>query len=308
MKTILILRDRPSSPMFYFIDHFVSRWEDAGYRVIDHIGSVDVPKADICILHINLTVIPPEYVEIIAKFPLVINGNILDISRRTFSQILLSKNDDYTGPVIVKTNTNYGGKPESDRLKQKYMLNEPSKSIFPSFGIKSVVKKSLFQLMNRTGIKKPFQKWDQIETMNPLTYPIFRNMNHVPKGVWGNPNLVVERFINSCKDGLYYAYYCVFFGDRQIGGRLASPNPIVKFSNLVSEERLAVPDAVRQWRKDLNIDFGRLDYLEFEGQYFLIDVNKTEGGGIEMGYEYPEEIDYLAGGLEYCLDFELEDL
>ncbi len=301
MKTILILRDRPAKPMFYFIDHFISRWKDAGYRVIDHIGSIDVPMADILFLHINLTVIPPEYVEIIAKFPIVINGKILDISRRNFSQLLLTKTDKYTGPVIVKTNTNFGGKPEYDSLKQRHMLNTSVKDIFLLSRLKSAIKNPLLQLINKTGFKRPFRKWDRINRMNPLTYPIFKDIMSVPHGVWENNNLVVERFINQSEDILYYVYYCVFLGDREFTGRLGSPNPIVKFSNNVSEERLPAPDEVRQWRKDLKIDFGRFDYLEFEGQYFLIDVNKTEGGGVDICYDYQDEIDYLASGLEFCL-------
>jgi predicted P-loop ATPase/GTPase len=35
-------------------------------------------------------------------------GKILNISKRLFSHLLLSKTDTYTGPVIVKTNANYG--------------------------------------------------------------------------------------------------------------------------------------------------------------------------------------------------------
>ena len=113
MKSILILRDRPSAPMLYAIDHYALRWKDAGYRVIDHIGLSNIPLADVVIVHMDLTVIPKEYVDLINEFPKVINGEILDISRRRFSQLLLSKTDSYKGPVIVKTNANYGGLPEA---------------------------------------------------------------------------------------------------------------------------------------------------------------------------------------------------
>ena len=301
MKTILILRDRPSTSMFYAIDHYVLQWKADGYRVIDHIGPVDVPMADILIVHINLTVIPQVYVDIISKFPLVINGNILDISRRNFSKLLLSESDDYTGTVIVKTNTNYGGKPEYDRLKQRHILNTPIKDIFQLPILNSLVKKPIRQLINKIGNKRPLQKWERIKTMNPLAYPIYKDIKSVPKGIWRNTNLIAERYINNCENGLFYAFCCVFFGDKEIAGRLGSPNPIVKYSNSVSVELLPAPDIVRQWRKDLKIDFGRFDYLEFEGQYFLIDVNKTEGGGLDICYDYQDEFTYLAAGLEYYL-------
>jgi hypothetical protein len=89
-----------------------------------------------------------------------------------------------------------------------------------------------------------------------------------------------------------------FFGDKEISGRIGSPNPIVKFGNCVSDEEVSVPDEVRQWRKDVKIDFGRLDYVDAGEKYFLIDVNTTEGGG-DKNYEYSEEMDLLASGLEF---------
>jgi len=313
MKTIVILRDRPSTPMEYAIDHYVLRWEAAGYRVINHIGIVDVPDADILIVHIDLTVIPQEYVDIIAKFPLVINGKILNISKRLFSHLLLSKTDTYTGPVIVKTNANYGGNPENDKLNQRDQFNRvlisdkiPKKllnrlRIIRSFLQKFPITTLIFQFIKGVWYRRPMQKWDKFKTMNPLFYPIFKDINSVPNGVWKNTNLIVERYINNCKDELFYVYCCVFFGDKEITQRLESPNPIVKYSNSVSVEQIQVPDEVMQWQKDLKIDFGRFDYLEFEGRYFLIDINKTEGGGADICYEYQGEIDYLASGLKFCL-------
>ena len=94
--------------------------------------------------------------------------------------------------------------------------------------------------------------------------------------------------------------YYVFFGDKEYSGRIGSTNRIVKFKNSVVDEEIPLPDEVRQWRKDLKIDFGRLDYLERDGQYYLIDVNKTEGGS-KINTQYSEEMDYLASGLDCFL-------
>jgi len=92
--------------MEYVIDHYALRWQDAGHRVIYHIGPENIPDADVVIVDIDLSVVPKEYVDLINKLPVVINGEILDISRRRFSQLALSRIDNYTGPVIVKTNAN----------------------------------------------------------------------------------------------------------------------------------------------------------------------------------------------------------
>lgn len=314
MKTIVILRDRASTPMEYAIDHYVLRWEAAGYRVINHIGIVDVPDADILVVHINLTVIPQEYVDIIAKFPLVINGKILNISKRLFSHLLLSKTDTYKGPVIVKTNANFGGTPENDKLNQSHQSNRvlisdkfPKKLLNQLRTIRNLLLKFpittlITQFIKGFWYRQPVQKWDKLKKINPLFYPIFKDIHSVPNGVWKNTNLIVERYIN--KGELFYVYCCVFFGDKEITHRLESPNPIVKYSNSVSVKQIQVPDEVRQWQKDLKIDFGRFDYLECEGRYFLIDINKTEGGGTDICYDYQGEIDYLASGLEFYLKCE----
>jgi len=267
MKSILILRDRPSEPMLYAIDHYALRWKEAGHRVTEHIGLDNIPVADLVIVHIDLSIIPSEYVDLINELPRVINGKIIDISRRCFSQLLLSKTDNYEGPVIVKTNANNGGMPE---YKLKNIESET------------------------------FYSWGSTEAINPLKYPVFKDIKSVPQSIWGNDNLIVERFIGNWEGGLFYVRYYIFLGDKEVSGRIGSPNQIVKFGNSVSDEVIPVPDEVRQWRKDLKIDFGRFDYLEAGGKYFLIDVNKTEGGGI-TNYEYPDEMDFLASGLEFYL-------
>ena len=310
MKSILILRDRPSKPMQYAIDHYALRWKAAGYRVINHIGLSDIPVADLVIVHINSTIIPQEYVDLISACPSVINGNVLDVSRRRFSQLLLSKTDNYTGPAIVKTNANYGGWPEyvrDNKGDQKSKLRHFTSNAVP--GNRSLIRRWASTIKSMSGIrlrdiankKRPWKieySWDAIDALDPLRYPIFDDIKSVPPGIWENDNLVVERFISNHEGGLFYTHYYVFFGDKEISGRIGSPNPIVKFGNCVSDEEVSVPDEVRQWRKDVKIDFGRFDYVDAGGKYFLIDVNTTEGGGDE-NYGYSEEMDFLASGLEF---------
>ena len=300
--------------MIYVIDHYALRWQDAGHRVIYHIGPENIPDADVVIVNIDLSVVPKEYVDLINKLPVVINGEILDISRRRFSQLALSRIDNYTGPVIVKTNANYGGRPDMSSLGlRRSLLTSILGALKQLLGIllssrfKSIIKRSrVLQMYNRKWRGKSVRRWDTIETLNPLEYPIFEDIKSVPYGVWGNDNLIVERFIGNPEGRLFYTHYCAFFGDKEIAGRLASPNPNVKFGNAVSDEETPIPDEVRQWRKDIKIDYGRFDYLEAEGKYFLIDVNKTEGGGT-MCYQYPAEMDFLASGLEFYIGCESRD-
>lgn len=297
-KTILILRHRESKPMKYAVDHYALRWRDAGHRVIYHIGPDNMPEADVVILSIDLTIMPQEYIELIQKYPLVINGQILDISRRRFSELILSKGTDYSGPIIIKTDANYGG------LAEHESMNKVDSSGYLSSILNSIIKrKRIGKAIKWVKSRNIFRKWDTVETLNPLEYPILEDISDVPDSVWENKNLVVERFIANSEDGLFYTNYCVFFGDKEIAGRLASTRPIVKFENAVSDEETPIPDEVRQWREELNIDYGRFDYVEADGKLYLIDVNKTEGGS-QTNYEYPEEMDFLASGLEFYIGSE----
>ena len=269
MKTIVIFRDRPPRrPLTYAIDHFALRWRKAGYKVIDHIGLGDIPEADLVFIHIDLTVIPQEYIDFIKKIPRAVNGKIFDISRRSFSKLILSPNDNYSGKVIVKTNANFGGLPE--------------------FGL------------NRKWYGKRFQRWSTRMFLDE--YPIFDHLDKVPKGVWKNKNLIVEPYIFNKQEKVFSVNYYMFFGDKEISGRLTCHDrKLLKFDNCSNDELIPLPEEVKEWRKDLNIDFGRFDYLEKDGEYFLIDINKTEGGGA-MNLNYPNEMDEFALGLEYYLN------
>lgn len=297
-KTILILRHKESKTMKYAVDHYALRWRDAGHRVLYHIGSDDIPEADVVILSIDLTIVPHEYVDLIQQYPSVINGQILDISRRRFSQLILSKSTDYSGPVIIKTDANYGG------LAEHESMNHEDSSGYVSSTFNSIIKRTrIGKAIKWVKRRNIFRKWDTVETLNPLEYPILEDISDVPGSVWENKYLVVERFITNSEDGLFYTNYCVFFGDKEIAGRLSSTSPIVKFENAVSDVETPIPDEVRQWREELNIDYGRFDYVEADGKLYLIDVNKTEGGS-QTNYQYPAEMDFLASGLEFYIGSE----
>lgn len=299
VKTILILRDHPAKRMDYAIDHYAAFWRKSGHRVIDHVGVDNVPNADIAVVHIDLTVIPQQYVDLIEELPRVINGQILDVSRRRYSQLLLDKNSRYEGAVIVKTNRNHGGFPEQKAIWRKTRF--PGKA----WGAiqKLIGNKRNFPARKAIGrIAKSHDKsWDSIQTISAHRYPIFEDIESVPDGVWTNDNLIVERFLTNRNDELYEVRYYEFFGDKEIGGRLTSHDPIVKFGNCISDEEIPVPDEARQWRKQLAIDFGRLEYLEADGRRYLIDVNKTEGGGA-INDNYQPELEQLASGLNFYLD------
>ena len=42
-------------------------------------------------------------------------------------------------------------------------------------------------------------------------------------------------------------------------------------------------------------------YAEMFNPKAFIDVNKTEVSGVDISYDYPDEIDYFASGLEFYI-------
>ena len=81
---------------------------------------------------------------------------------------------------------------------------------------------------------------------------------------------------------------------------MGAADPIVKFSNCVVDQTVPVPEIIRHCRAQMDADFGRIDYLRDGDNYFVIDVNKTEGGGVS-NHEEQEELHFLASGLETFL-------
>ena len=96
----------------YMVYSLAERWRRAGHAVLVHRGLGTPPPGDLAIANIDLTVIPGDYRALYARYPRVVNGGVTDVSKSRFSADLLDRYSDWIGPVIVKTEANYGGKPE----------------------------------------------------------------------------------------------------------------------------------------------------------------------------------------------------
>jgi len=270
----MILKDIVNPRWLYLIDAIALRWKKIGYEVLTHYGTKNLPDADIVVLHVDATIVPDKYAECLAKYPIVLNRNVLDISKTMISRNILRQNENYSGPVIVKTNANFGGVPEATfkRISQK-------KRWWPGW---------LLTMM---------RNWEEVDVLNPDKYPIFKNKESIPVGVWKNKNLIVEKFLPERINGLFFLRYWIFFGKQELAGRFGARGPIVKFSKMATkDESVPVPDELRVLRKRLGFDYGRFDYAEHNGKTVLYDVNKTLGGAHHLE-DYSAQIDLLASGI-----------
>lgn len=232
----------------YRIRGVMEVWREWGIEVVVLRGIDRFEAADALILHPDLTVIPEDYIAFSARYPVVINGRVRDISKRKISRNLLKSGDSYPGEVIVKTNLNCAGLPEQKLARFSRLQKKLSKHL----------------------------PWTLTGKLTPDAYPVFPSLAEVPKAVWYNPKLVVEKYLPE-RDGEYYCLrQWIFLGDRGISQCIFSLNPIVKAVNVVRRQYdLPVPDALRAMRQALGFDYGKFDYVMIEGEAVLLDANRT---------------------------------
>ena len=95
-------------------------WRAMGHDVAFVRGIARDVEADLVVPHVDLTVLPDDYVRWLARHPRVVNRAVVDISKRRISRLAVGPDDEVDGPVIVKSNRNYGGLPERRRLGRSW--------------------------------------------------------------------------------------------------------------------------------------------------------------------------------------------
>ena len=228
--------------------------------------------ADLIMVHVDLSVVPDEYLEFAKQYPIVLNGTVKDIRKSTFSKYLVTNDDPYEGKVIVKSDLNYAGRPEQHLQPHRF---------------------------SRIQSKFPFGRFKRTPYFNSsLDYQIFDHPRLVPRAYFKNPRLVVEKFLPETKNGLYFSRCFYFLGDRTHCFRLASKHPIVKAQNYIRIEQVETHPEILAYRKTLKFDYGHFDYTIHQGNVVLHDINKTTGYGTSS-YEHETKSfdEYRAGGI-----------
>lgn len=256
----------------YLISRLVDVWREDGHKVI--IGPAGHLDADIGILHIDQTWIHDGLLPLNPHGCNVLNGKVVDISKRSFSDLIVKPGDGYDKSVIIKTNANCFGKRELKLHRWRRLLK---------------LRRKLAKATN----------WRLVHEL-PGYYPIVENVKDVPGWVWARDDLVVERFMPERDGDFYVLRIWIFLGDHDYGVKIWSRDPVVKRSNTVRYEYIHdVPDNIRKWRKQLNFDFGKFDYVIVDGEAILLDVNKTPAIASNSGESSPNIINVAQGILSY---------
>ena len=254
--------DRYHRPSTYIVDDLACCWRDDGHTVTYVFGTRRFVPADLVFVHVNLSVVPEDYLAFASRYPIVVNGRIRDIRKSTNSQNLLRPGDSWGGRVIVKSDLNYAGEPERT-LQQNWL------------GRHFTVWRKIETLAERvTGQQAPFRSWRD--------YLLFDRLADVPASWFSNRHAVVERFRPEIENGLYRLRMYQFLGNRASCSRLASPHPVIKAGTSVRVDRVEPHAEIVAWRDKLGMDYGKLDYVIHDGEVVLLDVNKTTGASRHM--------------------------
>jgi hypothetical protein len=270
--------DRHRDPAEYIVHHLAEFWREDGHFVDFAYGTRRFIPADIVLVHVNLSVVPPEYLDFASRYPVVLNGKIHDIRKSSFSKNLVCPGDAWEGPVIVKSDLNYAGVPE------RYLRMTAAEHRWRTL-------RSVRPIVARLrGTAPPFP--------GARDYKIFERLSDVPAHWFNNPEAVVEKFRPELEDGLYYTRVYQFLGDRATCTRMGTTRPVVKADRDARTESIEPPAEIVEWRRKLCMDYGKLDFVVNNGEVVLIDVNKTTGASRYMDDEHRRRMRrYQAEGL-----------
>lgn len=255
MKISVLLHEREAraAPAAYVLWPMCDAWREMGHEVEVLYGPRQPIRGDLVFLHVDLTVMPPVYLDAVAGHPRVVNRRLVDISKTSFSRNRVRSPEEWDAPVIIKTVLNSGGHPER-RLSRTTLLGRLRDVLLAKWGALSLT---------------------FANSLDPAYYPIYPSAKAVPRSVYRNPALFVERFLPERDGELYCVRTYTFLGDHHYCERLKSASPVVKRPHIVEQEPVATHDAMVAARKALGLDYGKLDYVLRDGEAVLLDVNRT---------------------------------
>lgn len=260
-KIVVIFHERDRRhTQNYSITSLAEEWRESGIETSFVFGTKHFIPADLAILHVNLSVVPDEYIEFAQNYPVVLNGRVKDIRKSAFSTNIVCPEDGYEGKIIVKSNLNYAGGPER-RLQN------------------SVVK-GLLRHLRRGATDGAVPA--RLDFNSAEDYFILESVRQVPGDWFEREDIVIEKFLPERENGNFLTRSLYFLGDSNQCVLWKSPDPIVKRSTATGMELVGVHAEIVAMRKKLQFDYGKFDYIVNENDPVLIDINKTIGASPDL--------------------------
>jgi len=257
----------------YFISAVIPFWRERGVEVLETRGTRNAPGGDIALLHVDLSVTPPEYLDLAAKYPVCLNKGIGDIRKSNFNPLRIGLNSDYEGRVIVKSALNCAGIPEA---AARYT---PLKRL-RRWGEKLVGMRASFRFPSKKD------------------YRIYDSVLEVPPHVWESNLWIVEKFRPELHHGKYCLREWYFLGKQSMVRAELSTEPVFTSGTHAPELQQPVPKNLEAIRKQLGFDYGKFDFTVVDGEAIPFDFNKTMGVSNPSNPAVQEMAKQLAGGIE----------
>jgi hypothetical protein len=238
----------------YVVQTLATLWREDGYEVVFLRGTQKRVDADAILVHVDLSVVPDEYLAFAATYPRVLNGSIRDIRKSVLGLNRVQRGDGFDGPVMVKSNLNCRGLPEFELAVGRSVRWLGPQSF--------LIVRALRWIYARTRARQ---------------YRVYASPADVPLHAWTHPWYVVERFLPEIEDGGYCLRMYSFLGDRGNWARLTGPVPVLKGDTCSASEPIEPDAEVLALRRKYGMDYGKLDYVVRDGHAVLLDVNKTTG-------------------------------
>ena len=283
-RIVVLFHANETRPDRYVVHHLSGFWREDGHQVEYVFGTKRFVPADLVFVHVDLSVVPDSYLEFAARYPRTVNGHLADIRKSTVSRNVVRRGDGWTGPVIVKSDLNYGGKPED--------------------------------ALQRTALERRFprvywwrHRFDQRfrparVPIGDIDYDVFESIDAVPEAVFSDSRLVIERFLPEIEDGCFHMRIVQMLGDRMRCTRLRSDHEVIKAHRSSASREVDPHPEIHEWRREHGLDYGKLDYVVHDGRPVLLDVNKTIGATSSYRDEATLAVNrrFLAEGLYGYLD------
>jgi hypothetical protein len=254
----------------YVVHSLAQYWRADGHQVDYIFGIKNFRSADLILVHIDLSVVPDEYLDFAHQYRIVLNGKVKDIRKCVFSQQLLKQDDVYDGPVFVKSNLNYAGVPERSLMPPMTRILSGAISHFSC----------------------------EPKMRNVSDYRVFDHLSEVPNKYFAMPDVVIEKFLPEMENGYYVIRNYQFLGDRETCTKLLSIDPMVKGKTAIANIRIEPDREIIALRHTMGFDYGKFDYVMRDGKVVLFDVNKTTGANaLRLTPQLRDMRRYRAAGL-----------
>ena len=235
-------RQGPDRAPFYAIHHLSEIWRADGLDVVYVLGAGEFVPADLAIVHVDLSVVPEEYLDLARRYPIAWNAELKDIRKSSFSTLRVTRDSDYSGPVIAKSNLNYAGVPE--------------------------------RLLDGASDDAPFRA--------STDYRVYESLPEVPGELFDQPDVIVEKFLPEVEDGRFHVRTVEFVGDRHTSLRATADYHVVSDATQLEAEPVDAPSELFELRRRLRLDYGKFDYVVHGSTVSVLDVNKTVGASVRM--------------------------